>query len=974
MNFDLLEKNIKGELYTDELHKIIYATDASVYREIPHGVVYPKDNDDLKIIINFANKNNISLIPRTAGTSLAGQVVGKGLIVDVSRYFNKIIEINPEKKYAIVQPGVILNDLNRKLERYNLFFGPETSTSNRCMLGGMLGNNSCGAHSLIYGSVRDHILAVKVLLSDGSEVFLEELTKDAFFNKCKLNTLEGKIYNHLYDLLSNETNTHLINSQFPHPEVTRRNMGYAIDSLLNTNIFSETSENINLSKLLAGSEGTLAMFTEIKLNLVELPIQEKGLLCVHLDSLSDSFKANLIVLRHNPTSVELIDKVILDLTKENITQQRNRFFVNGDPAAIMVVELWGEDKNIIVEKAKMLKEDLQDHGFGYAFPLILDQDINKVWALRKSGLGVLSNMVGDAKPVAVIEDTAIRPVDLGDFIEELNIELKQLNLSCVYYGHLATGELHLRPILNLKDSKDLKRFRIIAEKTAMLVKKYRGSLSGEHGDGRLRGEFIPTVYGDEIYSMFKSIKQQWDPHNIFNPGKIVDSPPMDSSLRYVPDAPVLEVDTYYDFSEELGLIRSIEKCNGSADCHKLHWADGGMCPSYQATLDEKNSTRARANALREILNNNISQNPFNNKESYEVLDLCLVCKLCKAECPSNVDMAKFKTEFLQHWYKNHLIPLRSFAIAYISHIQSLFRWIPGIYNFFIKQPLISNLLKSILKIDKNRNFPLMYKFTLKHYLKRNLAALNPTKFKREILLFIDEFSNYNDVRIGIDTIKLLTGLGYSVKILPNKESARTFISKGMLKKAKKIIDKNINLFYENGASSLPILGIEPSAILGFKDDYPYLCSKELKEKAKILANNAMMIEEFLIKESLNGNISSNDFIPYSGKILVHGHCQQKAIISTKPTIDALKLIPDVDIDEIPSGCCGMAGSFGFEKEHYEISMKIGNLILFPTINSNPNAVIIAPGTSCRQQIYEGTQRQALHPVQFLYKQLKNKIN
>lgn len=970
MNFDWLKNNIQGELYTDTLHKIIYSTDASVYKETPLGVVYPKDVDDLKAIISFANENFISLIPRTAGTSLAGQVVGDGLVVDVSKHFNKIIEINPQEKYAIVQPGVILDALNRELKKYNLLFGPETSTSNRCMIGGMLGNNSCGAHSLIYGSVRDHVLSVKTILSDSSEVIFNDIDRNTFAYKCALNNLEGNIYRYFNQLLSNEKNVTLIQNNFPHPDVKRRNMGYAVDSLLNTNLFSTKKNNFNISKLLAGSEGTLSMFSEIKLNLIELSSQEQGLLCVHLNSLFDAFAANLIALKHNPTSIELMDKAILDLTKENFTQRRNRFFVEGDPAAIMIVEIWGNDKNEIIKKAKRIEEELKDNGYGYAFPLIFGPDMNKVWALRKAGLGVLSNMVGDAKPVAVIEDTAIRPADLANFIEDLNKELENLNLSCVYYGHLATGELHLRPVLNLKSSNDIKRFRTIAEKTAELVKKYRGSLSGEHGDGRLRGEFIPIVFGEEIYSIFKEIKQNWDPNNIFNPGKIVDSPPMDSSLRYIPDRSTPNITTYYDFSDELGMIRAIEKCNGSADCHKLHWATGGMCPSYQASLDEKNSTRARANVLREILTNNRNKNIFNSKELYEVLDLCLVCKLCKAECPSNVDMAKYKTEFLQHWYQDHHIPLRTLAIAYISQIQSFFKWIPWFYNFFLKQKIFNSLLKKILNVAPNRNFPLMYKFTLNQYIKRNLNKLNPKNPKKNILLFIDEFSNYNDVEIGIDTIKLLTGLGYHIDVVPNKESARTFISKGMLKKAKKIIDKNIKIFYENGGNEKEILGIEPSAILGFKDDYPYLCSSELKEKAISIAKNAMMIEEFISKEIENGNISNQDFNEYEGEILVHGHCQQKAIISTQPTINALKIVPKAKIIEIPSGCCGMAGSFGYEKEHYDISMKIGELVLFPTIREHSKAIILAPGTSCRQQIKEGTNRIAMHPVQFLYMQLK----
>lgn len=962
-------KGFKGEIRNNYSDRILYATDASAYRQVPEAVIFPADNQDIELAIEFANKNGISLIPRTAGTSLAGQVVGGGIIVDVSRHFTNIIEFNPDEKFIWVQPGVILDELNMFLKDYGLFFGPETSTSSRCMIGGMVGNNSCGAHSLVYGSTREHCLAVKGFLSDSSFVEFSEITIDEFNKKLTLNGLEGEIYRNIHLILSDEKNRTRIEKEFPDKRLERRNTGYAIDILAQSNVFINSNQNFNFAKLIAGSEGTLMFITAIKLNLVSLPPAEKALVCVHLNSVPDALKANIIALEHNPVAIELMDKPIMDLTRENKLQQQNRFFVEGDPGAILIVEFAENDQLTISSKAKAMEAEMRASGLGYHFPMITGTDIKKVWTLRKAGLGVLSNMKGDAKPVPVIEDTAVHPELLPEFIEDLNKELERMMLECVYYAHIATGELHLRPVLNLKDSRDVQKFREVAEVTARLVKKYNGSLSGEHGDGRLRGEFIPLMIGQDNYQLLKDIKHCWDPNNIFNPGKITDTPPMDTALRYDDKYNTTDFKTVFDFDSTDGFLRAIEKCNGSGDCRKTEKSGGVMCPSYMATLDERNTTRSRANTLREFLSNPEILKPFSSIEIYHSLDLCLSCKGCKTECPSNVDMTRYKAEFMQHYYDENGIPIRTRMISYINLFNKLGAVWPWFYNFMMKNKSISSLIKKMIGFAPKRSMPLLYKFSLKAWLKAHPQKIqNPIS---KVNLFIDEFTNYNDVEVGIAAVKLLNGLNYQVEMPKHDLSARTFLSKGLIRKAKKIATRNVELLMDTVSFDSPLIGIEPSAILGFRDEYPDLVDKPLKIKAKELANNALLFEEFFTREIDKGNIKIDQFTENSVEILLHGHCHQKAIASTFPTKKMLSFPINYKITEIQSGCCGMAGSFGFEKEHYDVSMKIGELVLFPAVRAAKfDSIVAAPGTSCRHQIKDGTGRIALHPIEIMYNALK----
>ena len=962
-----LQNKIQGELFTDTLHRIIYSTDASGYREEPLGVVYPKDSEDIRIIVSFAIQNHLNLIPRAGGTSLAGQVVGKGLVVDISKHMNRILEIRPEESWIRIQPGVILDELNLFCKPYGLFFGPETSTSNRCCLGGMVGNNSCGSHSLVYGSTRDHLLEAKVVLSDGSEVTLKGLNRTEIEEKQKDCSLEGKIYKQLIDLLSNQENQKEIIDNYPDISLRRRNSGYAIDELLRCNYFDQTcDEPFNLCKLLAGSEGTLAFVTELKLHLVPLPPVEKAVICVHCSTLEESFEANLVALKHHPVAIELMDNNILELSKQNISQNKNRFFIQGDPAAILIIELAEDSTEAVDRKADEIESDLRKHHYGYHYPRIYGKDISRVWNLRKAGLGLLSGMPGSAKPVSVIEDTAVAPYRLPAYIADLKKVLEHYNLSCVYHAHISTGELHLRPVLNLKEKKDRELFRMIATETAKLVKKHKGSLSGEHGDGRLRGEFIPLLLGDQVYGLLKDVKNIWDPSHIFNMGKIVDTPPMDVGLRY--EKKELNVPTYFNYSHQKGWLCAIEQCNGAGDCRKSDLFGGTMCPTYRATRNEKNTTRARANVLRELLTHPKTEHVFKQPEILEVLDTCVSCKACKSECPSNIDMARFKAEYLQHHYDVSHVPLRSFLIANLIKIQKMGMVIPWLYNGIVSVRLTSSLLKGMLRFAPERSIPKLYKMTLRNWLLRHSDANVPTK--GTVYLFADEFTNYMDVEIGIRFIELLRKLGYSVLIPEHVESGRTEISKGMLKKAKVIAEKNVTLLQGLITEDTPLIGIEPSCILSFRDEYPDLVSEHMKVSAAKLAVNSLLYDEFIVREIKKGNIIRSQFTEASLKIMLHGHCHQKSLASIEPSKEMLSLPVNYVVEVIPSGCCGMAGAFGYEKEHYQLSMQIGEQVLFPAIRQTGDEVCIsAPGTSCRQQIADGTGRKALHPIEVLYNAL-----
>ena len=977
--FKVLAAEFEGDFFYDHTMRTLYATDASAYREMPLAVAMPRTVNDLKKLIALAHENKTSLIPRTAGTSLAGQVVGNGIVVDVSKYFTRILEVNPQENWVRLQPGVVRDELNHYLRQYKLYFGPETSTANRAMVGGMVGNNSCGSNSVVYGSTRDHLLEVKALLSDGSEVTFSTINKADFFDKCQLDqplenlSLESRIYRNAYELLANPFNREQIEKEFPKKSINRRNTGYALDLLMDTSPFADGKDDFNFCRLIAGSEGTLALITEIKLHVNELPPAHKCLVCVHFTSIDESLRANLVALKYKPSASELMDQYIMECTKANIEHRQNRFFIKGEPGAILVVEISRHSQKEMQQVADTMIEDMKQQGYGYHYPIVYGDDIKKVWNLRKAGLGLLSNLPGDAKPVPVIEDTAVDVNDLPDYIAEFNQILQKHDLFCVHYAHAGSGELHLRPIINLKTEDGNRLFRTILEEIARLVKKYNGSLSGEHGDGRLRGEFIRDMIGDHNYELLKKIKYAWDPANVFNPKKIVDTPPMNLNLRYFPGQKTPDFKTKFDFSQNHGILRAAEQCNGSGDCRKTEITGGVMCPSYMATRNEKDTTRARANILREMLTNSAKRNRFDHEEILEVMDLCLSCKGCKSECPSNVDVAKLKSEFLYQYQKSNGVKFRTRLIANMAKANKLAALAPGFYNFMMTNEATSSLIKNIAGFAQDRSMPLLYKTTLSRWFKKNKQRLHQKLQDNAPLvwLFNDEFTNYQDTLVGIKTIELLTTLGYKVDVPAHEQSGRTYISKGLLTEAEALAKANVKHLSELVSPESPIIGIEPSAILTLRDEYLDLVTPNQKVDAQKLADNAYTFEEFLCREFDEGRIKPSSFIKDNLNIKLHGHCYQKSLSSLTPSKKILQIPENYKVQLIPSGCCGMAGSFGYEKEHYKVSMQVGELVLLPAVRkTGTSEVIAAAGTSCRHQIKDGTGRTALHPAEILYDALK----
>jgi len=994
--FDQLRTRLTGDLFTDDTHQILYATDASAYREIPTAVAVPKTVDDLKTLIAFACEHRQSLIPRTAGTSLAGQVVGSGIVVDVSKHFTKILEINPDERWVRVQPGVIRDELNLFLKPYGLYFGPETSTANRAMIGGMVGNNSCGSNSVVYRATREHTLSVKALLADGQEVEFSAVDewnfKKQMADASRKNgsaTIADKILLKTNEILANPENQAEIRRNFPKKSIERRNTGYALDELLDMAPYTPTGPSFNLAKFIAGSEGTLCFITEIKLNIVPLPPAETGLVCVHCRSIDEALRATLVALKYSPYAVELIDDIVLERADENAEQRKNSFFVQKTAddkfPIILVVDLSRDTRAEVETLATQMEAAMREAGMGYHFPLLFGDDTRKIWTLRKAGLGLLGNLPGDAKAVAVIEDTAVDVQDLPDYIREFNAILQKHNMTAVHYAHAGSGELHLRPIINLKTAEGHRQYRMIAEEIATLVKKYNGSLSGEHGDGRLRGEFIPQMVGPHNYELMRQIKHTWDPDGIFNPGKIVETPPMDTHLRYEADQQTPAFQTYFRYHDQ-NVLQHAEQCNGSGDCRKTELSGGTMCPSYMATRNEKDSTRARANILREFLTHSPKENRFDHEEIKEVYDLCLSCKGCKNECPSNVDVAKLKAEFLQHYYDTNGVPIRSRLVANFTRLAHLASYVPWAWNGVLGTPALRRIANRIVGFHPDRTMPLMGKTTVGKWFKTPPQPLpgreglsDPDGFSPSlpgrgwggVNLFLDEFTNYNDVEVGKKAISLFRRLGYDVVIPKHGESGRAALSKGMLKYAKTLADRNILALRDLITEETPLVGLEPSAILTFRDEYPDLVSPELIEDAKRIAQYTLTFEEFIAREMDAGRIKPEQFTDEKRLIKLHGHCQQKAVSSLVPGKKALSLPTNYTVQLIPSGCCGMAGSFGYEKEHYDLSMQIGELVLFPAVRQQPAEVIIAaPGTSCRHQIHDGTGRTAQHPAEILFDALR----
>lgn len=974
-----LARRLEGEVRADDVARAIYSTDASEYQERPLAVALPRTEADVRELVRFAAAHRVPLVPRAAGTSLAGQVVGGGIIVDAGRHLDRIVSLDAAAAKVCVQPGVVRNDLNRFLAPHGLFFAPETSTANWAMVGGMVGNNSCGSNSIAWGTTRDHLVRVRGFLADGSEAAFGPLAPGEFAAKCEgPDSLETRLYRMARELLGDPATRATIRAAFPRPEVTRRNTGYALDALMDAAALDPASERpFNFSTLLAGSEGTLCFGVEYELNLIPLP-PPGALLCVHCGSVEEALRATLVVMRPDrdpagrATACELIDDKILACTKDNLEQARNRSFVVGDPGAVLVVEMRNADEAVLAARLRGLEAELRRAGLGYAYPLLTGAEAHKVWELRRAGQGLINNLPGDKKPREIVEDTAVAVADLPAYIAEFDRLLaEKYGIDCVHYAHAGAGELHLRPLFDLRSPAGLAMFRSVATDVAALVKKYRGSLSGEHGDGRLRGEFVRAMVGDECYTLFRRVKRAFDPEGIFNPGKIVDAPPMDTQLRILPGEVEPRHETLFRFAEAGGILRAAEKCTGVGQCRKPAAAGGTMCPSYMATLDEEHTTRARANVLRQALADPAAADPWTRPELAAVMDLCLSCKACKSECPSNVDMARLKAEWEQHRHDSHGVPWRSRLVAGSAAMLRRAAIAPWAYNLAVTAPGISAVVKHTLGFAQARSLPRLPGTTLRGWWRRRGGTAGSGRLGR-VHFFADEFTDTLDAGIGIKAIELLERLGWEVVIPEHVDSGRAQFSQGLVREARDLAARNVELLAGVVSAAEPLVGMEPSAILSFRDEYPDLVPDALVKQAKQLAGGVLLFDEFLARAAAAGRIGPDAFTADSRHVLVHGHCHQKALASMEPTVAILSLPRHYSVEVIPSGCCGMAGSFGYEREHFEVSMKIGELVLFPAVRAAAaDAILAASGTSCRHQIADGTGRRPLHPAEILHAALRS---
>ena len=932
---------------------MLYRTDASIYEMEPVGLVLPRDVEDVAATVRIAAANGVAVLPRGGGTSLAGQSVGVAIHLDLSKYMNSIVELNVDERWVRVEPGVVLDELNAFLKPHGLHFAPDVATSSRANIGGMIGNNSCGTHSILYGKTIDHVLELSVVLSDGNTAVLGPLSGKEYDGKASRDDLEGQVYREMVRI--GRKNRAEIKRTFP--TVMRRVSGYNLDE------FVDPDRMVDLTKIVVGSEGTLCTTVEAKLNLEPLPAHTAVVAC-HFDDLIETMEAVPEILQTEPSAVELVDKILLDQTVGSIEYVRHRSFLEGDPEALLFVEYYGESAAALWDKMVYLEAMLRERQQGYAYVKAIEPaDQKRIWDLRKAGLGLLMGMKGDAKPNPGIEDTCVPPEHLAEYVVRVRKVAAELGVVTEFYGHASVGVLHIRPILDLKDPAGIRILRTLEERISDLVKEYGGSMSAEHGDGLARSEWIPKMFGDEIVGAFAEVKAAFDPSDLMNPGKIVGASKMDANLRYGEGYDAQEPETFFSFAADGGLQRAAEMCSGVGQCRKK--LVGTMCPSYMATLDEQHSTRGRANALRAALSGRMPDEGLTGDGLHEVMDLCLECKACKSECPSNVDMAKLKYEFLAHYHRRHGYPVRSHLFAKIARVSSAASALAPLSNWFLGLDSNRWLMEKLFGISRHRQLPRFASQRFSTWFGQRPFVAPPTRGK--VVLFNDTFTEYNDPQIGMAATFILEKLGHEVVLAENKVCCgRPMISKGFLQQAKEHARKNIDALAPYAKEGVPIVGLEPSCILSFSDDYLDLVDHP---EAEVVGRQTRLLEDFLVQSHHEEGLELQ-FTQRPKTILVHGHCHQKALVGMAATLEVLNLPPRYEASEISSGCCGMAGSFGYEKEHYDISMKVGEDRLFKVIREAEEDVeVAAVGTSCRHQIVDATGRPARHWAEILVEAL-----
>ena len=948
---DELTRRVDGEVRFDPYSRLLYSTDASIYQMEPIGVVIPRTSDDVQAVVEFAAGEGLPVLPRAGGTSLAGQTVNHAIVLDFSKYLNNVLEVNAEEGWARVQPGIILEQLTKQVANHGLQYAPDPTTANRACVGGGIGNNTCGAHSVIYGKTLDHIKELDVVLSDGSRAHFAPLTASELEGRLSAGGLEGDIYRGVMRIAAEQQEE----IDRTYAKIQRRVSGYNLDEFVPP---AGLTGPVNLARMVVGSEGTLCVVTEARVNLVARPTMT-SLSVLHFRSVFDASEATMKVLEHDPSSVELIDKMILDRCREALGQSRLLSFIEGDPGAMLLVEFYGENEAELTRKMDALQRDI---GLAYACVNILDRaEQAAVWSVRKGGLGLLMSIRGDAKPIPFVEDPAVDPSVMGDFVRRFDEIVTSHGTIAGYYGHAAVGCLHIRPLISLKNREGIDKMVSIGDAVSDLIKEFGGSMSGEHGDGIVRGVWTRKMFGDRIYNAFRELKHTWDPQDIMNPGKIIDTPPMTENLRYGAAYDPLHLETKLDFTSDFGFSGAVEMCNGMGACRKL---DGTMCPSFMATRDEEHSTRGRANLLRAALSGRMpegAEGSITDQRLHDALDLCLECKACKAECESGVDMAKLKYEFLDRYQERHGVPLRSRLFGNINALNRLGSRYAPMTNWIAGNGLGKALVSALLGISSRRQQPRFARESLPDWFaQRDRSRLSAAKFG-VVALYNDTFMNYNYPEIGIAAVELLEAAGYEVRLVNGGCCGRPMISKGMLDQARELARSNMAGLYDLARQGIPIVGCEPSCLLTLRDEYPEFVPEE---QARVVAEHSFLIDEFLARAKSDDRLDLT-FRDVDKRVLFHGHCHQKALVGTEHSLAALRLVPGYEVELINAGCCGMAGSFGFEKEHYDISMQIGGLALFPSIESKPDWEVAVMGVSCRQQIEHGTGRKARHLVEIL---------
>jgi FAD/FMN-containing dehydrogenase/Fe-S oxidoreductase len=935
-----LATQITGEVRFDALSRALYATDASVYQISPLGVIVPKNRADILQTLEVCRRFRCPITMRGGGTSQAGQSIGSGVQIDTSKYYNRILEVNAKERWVRVEPGVVLDELNARLQPLGLRFAPDISTASRATIGGMVANNSSGARSVLYGKTIDHVLEQTVALSDGSVVEFREIPRSG---SPRGDTLEAACYKTVLDLASR----HAAEIDRRYPKILRRVSGYNLDE------FTDSSKPVNLAKIIVGSEGTLGIILETKLRLVSLP-KAKAIMLIMFGDLLEALEAAPVILRHQPSAIEIMDKSILDHARDNPTLERIRAkYIEGDPAATLCVEFYTDRRDQLRPRLAALEHDLRSHNLGYAYRPETDlAGQAEMWSLREAALGLSTAMKGDAKSISFVEDTAVAPEKLRDYIDRFQQIVRRHETTAGVYAHASVGCLHVRPVINLKTEAGVRKFEQIAQEVAELVLEFGGTISGEHGDGLVRSPFLRQMFGEELYSAFCQIKQTFDPLGILNPGKIIDAPPLTSNLRFAAGYRTAAPLTWFDYSDYGGMGGAVEMCSGVGACRKN--ISGTMCPSYMVTHEEMHSTRGRANALRLAMNGQLGDSALNDKLVYEALDLCLECRACRTECPASVDMASLKSEFLAKYWSEHGTPLRARALANVEGLAAWGSRFAPFSNLIASSAPIRRLNEALLDIDRRRSLPRWKRNTFAHWLVKNERRTAPAA--KSVALFNDTFMNYYDPEIGIAALEVLEKAGYAVTVARPGCCGRPFISQGLLAQARAHASKVVEELLPTAERGMTILFCEPSCLSAVKEDALSLLRDEGQRKARVVAAACQTFEEFVAGLDLS-------FRPVSGRILLHGHCHQKSMGLLPASIELLSRIPSAGLVDLDAGCCGMAGSFGYHKQHYDISHAIANRRLLPAVKSmNPGDVLVAPGVSCRHQVHDFSQAAAIHPA------------